>query len=90
VRHIHIEVVHVCLPPAEENVCDEHGKATTPATVEDYMGYTDKSDIMANKYSVSQRMWKWEKNIFNQLDLIIMNNYYHYRTTCNFLYRHTL
>jgi hypothetical protein len=65
--------------PAEGNFCDESGNALKPAIVEDYnrhMGYADKSDKMANSYSISRRMWKWMKKLFfHLLDLTILNSH---------------
>jgi hypothetical protein len=43
-------------PPAEFHFCDEGGKTLKPAIVEDYnrhMGYINKSDRMANSYSIT-------------------------------------
>jgi hypothetical protein len=64
--------------PAEGNFCDESGNALKPAIMEDYnrhMGYVDKSDRMANSYSISRRTWKWTKKLFfHLLDLTILNS----------------
>ncbi|PSN50206.1 PiggyBac transposable element-derived protein 4, partial [Blattella germanica] len=50
--------------PAEANFCDSHGNAL----IEDYnrhMGYVDKSDRMADSYSISRRTMKWTKKLFS-------------------------
>jgi hypothetical protein len=66
-------------PPTEGNFCDEHGNALKPAIVESYnthMGYVDKSDRMANSYSISRRTFKWTKKLFfHLLDLAILNSW---------------
>jgi hypothetical protein len=46
--------------------CDNHGNAMRPK-IEDYgqhMGYVDKSERMADSYSISPRKFKWTKNLF--------------------------
>jgi hypothetical protein len=48
-------------PPEEVNFCDMSGNTLTPAIMEDYnqhMGYTDKTERMANSYYFSHCMWK--------------------------------
>jgi hypothetical protein len=66
-------------PPAEGNFCDESGNALKPEIVEHYnqhMRYVNKSDRMANSYSISHRTWKWMKKFFiHLLDLTILNSY---------------
>jgi hypothetical protein len=58
------------------NICDPPEKATfvlkrlEKAIVEDYIGhvcYVDKSDRMANSYSISHCTWKWMKKLFFRL-----------------------
>jgi hypothetical protein len=65
--------------PKEGNYCDEYGNATRPKIIEDYnqhMGYVDKSDRMANSYSISRRAFKWTKKLFFRLiDLTILNSW---------------
>jgi hypothetical protein len=77
-RDVHM-LTNMHNPPAEGNFCDDHGNAIKPAIVEDYnkhMGYVDKSDRMANSYSISRRTWKWTKKLFfHLLDLTILNSY---------------
>jgi hypothetical protein len=58
------------VPPAEDNLCDEHGNGIKPAIVTDYnmhMGYDDKADRMTNSYSISRRTCKWTKKLFFRL-----------------------
>jgi hypothetical protein len=66
-------------PPAEGNFCDESGNALKPEIVEHYiqhMWYVNKSDRMANSYSISRRTWKWTKKLFfHFLDLTVLNSY---------------
>jgi len=66
-------------PPAEGNFCDNNGKAIKPQIVADYnrhMGYVDKTDRMANSYSINRRTWKWTKQLFFHLFyLAILNSY---------------
>jgi hypothetical protein len=48
-------------PPAEGNLCEEHGKVQKHVNVEDYsqhMAYIEEEDRLAKNYSVSQRTWK--------------------------------
>jgi len=41
-----------------------------------HMGYVDKSDRMANSYSISLRTFKWTKKLFlHLLDLAILNSH---------------
>jgi hypothetical protein len=57
-------------PPAEGNFCDESGNTLRPEIVDHYnqhIGYVDKSDRMANSYSISRRTWKWMKKLFFHL-----------------------
>ena len=65
--------------PAENNFCDNNGKAIKPQIVtvcNRHMGYVDKGDRMANFYSINRRTWKWTKQLFFHLfDLAILNNY---------------
>jgi len=65
--------------PAEGNFCNERVKAIKPQVVMDYnhhMGYVDKGDRMANRYSTSRRTFKGTKNLFfHLLDLTILNSY---------------
>jgi len=65
--------------PAEGNFCNERGRAIKPQTVMDYnhhVGYVNKSDRMANSYSISQHTFKWTKKLFfHLLDLAILNSY---------------
>ena len=65
--------------PAEDNFCNEGGKAIKPQIMMDYnnhMGYVDKGDKMANSYSISRRTFKWTKKLFfHLLDLTILNSY---------------
>jgi hypothetical protein len=72
-------LTNIHVSPAEGNFCDESGNALKPATMEDYnrhMGYIDKSDRMANSYSISCRTWKWMKKLFfHLLDLTILNSH---------------
>ena len=49
-------LTNICDPPKEGNFYFESRNALKPAIVEDYNGhvcYTDKSDRMANSYSIS-------------------------------------
>jgi len=66
-------------PPAEGNFCDNNGKAIKPQIVADYshhMGYVNKTDRMANSYSINRCTWKWTKQLFFHLfDLAILNSY---------------
>jgi hypothetical protein len=53
--------------PAEGNFCDESGNALKPVIVGDYnryVSYIDKSDRMANSYSISCCTLKWMKKLF--------------------------
>jgi len=65
--------------PAEGNFYNEGGKAIKPQIVMDYnhhMGYVDKSDRIANSYSISCRTFKWMKKLFfRMLDLAILDSY---------------
>jgi len=65
--------------PAKVNFCNEEGKAIKLQIVMDYnhhMGYVDKSDRMANRYSISYSTSKWTKKLFfHLLDLAILNGY---------------
>jgi hypothetical protein len=59
-RDVHM-LTNMHVSPAEGNFRDESGNALKPAIVEDYnqhMGYVDKSDRMANSYSISHCMRK--------------------------------
>jgi len=52
--------------PVEVNFCNEGGKAIKLQLVMDYnhhMVHVDKSDRMANSYSISRRTFKWTKKI---------------------------
>jgi hypothetical protein len=65
-------------PPTEGNFYEEHGNALKPTTVESYnthTGYVDKSDRMANSYSVSRHTFKWTKKFFVLLALTILNTW---------------
>lgn len=66
-------------PPEEGKFCDESGNALRPAIVEDYsghMGYIDKSDRIANNYSISHCTWKLMKKLFfHLLVLKILNSH---------------
>ncbi|KAG8239258.1 hypothetical protein J437_LFUL010648 [Ladona fulva] len=77
-RDVHV-LTNMHAAPAEGNFCNDQGRAIKPAIVEDYnrhMGYVDKSDRMANSYSISRRTWKWTKKLFfHLLDLTILNAY---------------
>ena len=49
---------------AEGNFCGDGGKAIKPQIVMDYnhhMGYGDKGDSVANRYSVNNQTFKWIK-----------------------------
>jgi len=65
--------------PAEGNFCNEGGKAINPRIVMDYnhhMGNVDKSDRIANSYSISRCTFKWTKKLFfPMLDLAILDSY---------------
>jgi hypothetical protein len=65
--------------PAEGNFCNEGGKVIKPHIVMEcnhHMGYVDKSDRMANSYSLSRRTFKWTKKLFfHLLDLAIVNSF---------------
>ena len=65
--------------PAEGNFCNAGGKAIKPQIVMDYnhhMGYVDKGDRMANRYSISRHTLKWKKKLFfHLLNLAILNSY---------------
>jgi hypothetical protein len=40
------------------------------------MGYVDKSDHMANSYSISRQTWKWMKKlVFHRLYLTFLNTF---------------
>jgi hypothetical protein len=42
------------------------------------MGYVDKGEGMADSFSISCHMWKWEKKLFFcVLDLAVLNSYIH-------------
>jgi hypothetical protein len=61
-------LTNVHSPPLEGNFCDEHGKAMKPAIIWDYnrhMGYTDKSDLMKNSYSISR--WTWKQQSYSSI-----------------------
>jgi hypothetical protein len=64
-------------PPASGHFVDEEGNASKPVCIESYnkiMGFVDLSDMMANSYSISRKMWKWPKKLFfHLLDLTILN-----------------
>jgi hypothetical protein len=66
-------------PPTEGNFCGEHRNALKPVTVDSYnkhTGYIDKSDHMANSYSISRRTFKWTKKLFfHLLDLTILSSW---------------
>ena len=65
--------------PVEDNFCSEGGKAIKQQILMDCnhrMGFVDKSDRMANSYSISWRTFKWTKKLFfHLLDLAILNSY---------------
>jgi hypothetical protein len=72
------EEIHRKLPQdSGSDYCDKHGNAIRPKIIEDcnqHMGYVDKSERMANSYSISRRTFKWTKKLFFHLiDLTIMN-----------------
>jgi hypothetical protein len=59
----------------ECNFGDEHGDAVKPTILEDYnrdLEYADKSDRMANNYSVCHHTWKWTKKLSYLLDLTLL------------------
>ena len=50
--------------PVEGNFCNERGRAIKPQIVMDYnhhMGYGDKGNSVANRYSVNNQTFKWIK-----------------------------
>ncbi|GLV40963.1 hypothetical protein CBL_08537 [Carabus blaptoides fortunei] len=62
--------------PAEGNFRDDHSNALKPHCIENYnihMGYVDKSDRMANSYSIARRTWKRTKIFFHITDMTILN-----------------
>jgi hypothetical protein len=62
--------------PVEGNFCSEGGKAITVIDYNHHMRYVDKSDRMANSYSISRRTFKRMKKLFfHLLDLTIPNSY---------------
>jgi hypothetical protein len=77
-REVYI-LTNIHQPPTGGNFRDEHGNALKPATVKSYntkMGYVNKSDRMANSYSISQCTFKWTKKLFfHLLDLTIPNTW---------------
>jgi hypothetical protein len=59
--------------PAEGNICDEHGNAMKPATVQHYnryMRYMDKSGCMIQQTNVEMD----EKLFFHHWDLSVLNS----------------
>jgi hypothetical protein len=63
-------LTHIHYPLAEGNFFDDSINALKPAVVQDYrhyMGDIDRSDRMANSYSISCHMWKWTKKLFLHL-----------------------
>jgi hypothetical protein len=65
--------------PKVGNYCVEYGNAIRPKLTENYsqhIGYVDKSDRLANSYSISRRTFKWTKKLFFHLiDLTILNSW---------------
>jgi len=59
--------------------CNNKWKAIKPQTVVDYnrhKGCVDKTNRMANSYSINRSAWKWKKKLFFHLfDLDILNSY---------------
>jgi hypothetical protein len=66
-------------PPANGNLCDQHGNAIKPEIIQDYnrhMGYVDLGDTMTNSYSIQRRTWKWTKKLFfHLLDMTVLNSF---------------
>ena len=66
-------------PPVEGNFCDESNSPMKPNLVEWYnwhMGYVDKSDHMANSYSMNRHTFKWTtKLFFHLLDLTLLKSW---------------
>ena len=66
-------------PPAEGNFCDGSNCSMNPDIVErynQYMGYVDNSDRIANSYSMSRHTFKWTTNLFfHFLNLTVLNSW---------------
>jgi hypothetical protein len=77
-RNVNI-LTNVHSPPAECNLCNEHGEALNLVIVTDHnihMRCMDKSDRMTNCYCISRQTWEWTKKLFSHLlDLTILNSF---------------
>ena len=66
-------------PPGERNFCDDKNHTVKPHIVERYnwhMGYVNNSEHTANRYSMSQRIFKRTTKLFSHfLDLTLINRW---------------
>ena len=66
-------------PPEEGNISVNSNCSMKPHIVErynQYMGYTENSDCMANSYLIGQRTFKWTTKLFlHLLDITELNSW---------------
>jgi hypothetical protein len=68
-QDVHI-LENMCMPPEEGNFNDENtgNLKNLPVLMTTVSIWAvNKEDRMANSYTISQRIWKWIKNIFSTL-----------------------
>jgi hypothetical protein len=67
-------------PPVSGHYVDDEVNTSKPLCTESYnsnMGFVDRSNMMANNYSITQKPWKSTKKLFFYIvDLTILNTLY--------------
>ena len=78
-------------PPGEGNFCDDSNHPMKPHIMErynQYIGYVDSSDLMANSYSMSRCTFSWTTRLFFHLLGLTLPNSWILLSSCGANYTH--